>query len=186
MPLSDAELRSFIAGRPFGPGTPYEGGEAVIEKHLRKTVAGLARSSLIEVEADFGHYGSGYASYVDVFCPKRGGRSTTEADGIRRIDGLVIYLSRLAPLAAFGAGQRTRHDKGGSMNYLDADQVGKAPPGDWTTVTAEVRTKLARYYGFTLLSQDELSRPLPFDAKIPTVISNRPYRVFDAVFYWED
>lgn len=186
MPLSDAELRSLIAGRPFGPGTPYAGGEAAIEKHLRKAVAGLARSSLVEVEADFGHYGSGYASYVDVFCPKRGGRSTMEANGVRRIDGLVIYLSRLAPLATYGPSQRTRHATGGSADYLDAGRVGRLPPGDWSAVRDEVQTKLVRYYGFTLLGQDELSCLLPFNADIPTVISNRPYRVFDAVFYWED
>jgi hypothetical protein len=187
MPLSDADLRSLIAGRPFGPGTVYEGGdEAAIEGFLRGVVAGLARSALVEVEADFGHYGSGYASYVDVFCPKRGGRSTAVVNGVRWIDGLVIYLSRLAPVAAFGPSQRTRHRTGGSYDYLDAGKVGVLPPGDWSAEAKEVRAKLAGRYGFALLGQDELSRPLPLNADIATALADRPYRVFDAVFYWED
>lgn len=187
MSLSDAELRSLIAGRPFGPGTVYEGGdEAAITGFLRGVVAGLARSALVEVEADFKHYGSGYASYVDVFCAKRGGRSTTEVNGVRWIDGLVIYLSRLAPVAALGPSQRTRHRTGGSSDYLDAGKVGVLPPGDWSAEWNEVHAKLTDRYGLTLLDRDELNRRLPFTADIATVLADRPYRVFDAVFYWED
>jgi hypothetical protein len=187
MPLSDADLRSLLAGRPFGLGTVYAGGdEAAIEGFLRGVVSGLARSALVAAEADFGHYGSGYASYVDVFCPKRGGRSTTEANDVQWIDGLVIYLSRLAPVAALGPSQRTRHRTGGSSDYLDASKVGLLPPGDWSAEANEVRAKLAENYGFTLLGQDELNRPLPFNADIATVLGDRPYRVFDAIFYWED
>jgi len=99
---------------------------------------------------------------------------------------LVIYLSRLAPVAALGPGQRTRHRTGGSSDYLDATKVGVPSPGDWSAEANEVRAKLVGHYGLALPGQGELNRPLPFNADIAAVLADRPYRVFGAVFYWED
>jgi hypothetical protein len=64
--------------------------------------------------------------------------------------------------------------------------VGVLPPGDWSAEANEVRARLAGRYGLALLGQDELNRPLPFNGDIATALADRPYRVFDAVFYWED
>lgn len=187
LPLSEANLRRLVARQSFGDLSPYsEGDDARIEAYLRRVVAGLSRSKLIGVEAKFDHYGSGYASYVDVFCYKRGGQSTTEKGGVLWVDGLTVYLCRLAPFASIGRGERTKHDTGGSSDYLDPSKVGECPPGDWSREVSEVRTKLVEHYGFTLPSQDELRQRLPFETRIPTVLADLPYSVFDALFHWED
>lgn len=187
MILSESQLRMLIAGQPFGDFPPYQQGDQEgIEGYLRRIVAGLTRSKLIEVEAIFNHYGSGYASYVDIFCYKRKGLSTRHEKGVKWINGITVYLSRLAPFSAWGPGERTRHETGGSSDYLEGRKVGELPPGDWAAEVNEITTKLVTEYGITIPSREELVQRLPFKAIIPTILGDPPYTVFDALFYWED
>ena len=175
-----------IAGRLVGDAPPYaDGSEAEIEPHLRRAVAALDRQRPLDAEGDFNHYGSGYASYVDVFCFKSGGRSTVRRDNVDWIDGLSLYLCRLAPVAAFGPGQKTRHDRGGGYTFLRPESVGETPDGDWTAETRALADVLG-WYGFSVLSKEQLSAPLPFKAEVATILADPPYQVFDALFYWED
>lgn len=185
--LSEQHLRDVIAQRPVGPAPPYAGGVgAEIEDHLRRVVAALASDGLLDVEADFDHYWSGYASYVDVFCSKSGGRSTTREGTLERTDGLSLYLCRLAPVAAVGPGQTTRQGRStAGSGFLRPESVGATPDGDWAAESRAVSEALSRY-GFSVPARAELSAPLPFDAQIATVLSDPPYQVYDALFYWED
>jgi hypothetical protein len=41
--------------------------------------------------------------------------------------------------------------------------------------------------GYEILTSGLAQRPLPFQAKIPTFLSDGlPYRFFDAAFFWDD
>ena len=184
MLLTDDQLRDLVAGRPVGTDWPYVGGsEADIEKHLRRAVAMLRSTGVLEVEADFEHYGSGYASYVHVFCEKTRGRSRTHRDGTDWIDGIAVYLSRLTPFAIYGQEQRTKHATGGSQGYVSAADVYSLPAGDWQKESAAIR-RVLRDLGFVLPERDRLVDRLPFRLRIPTVLDDK--HVYDAMFYWED
>lgn len=78
-------LKSCVAGTPTGDLWPYsEGDEEKVEGFLKSVVADLARSRLVEIEAEFGHYGSGYASYVDVLASRKDGDGIKEdSEGTR-------------------------------------------------------------------------------------------------------
>lgn len=186
MRLSETELRKLIAAQPAGEDWPFAGGtEAEIEGHLKRIVAQLGRSALLEVEAEFGHYGSGYASYVHVFVYKKNRGSTRRRGDVDWIDGVAVYLCRLAPVAVYGAEQRTRGATGSSFEFLCAERLYEPPPGNWDQEVGEIEQKL-RSFGLELPSKAELGTTLPFDARIPTILAEPPYRVFDALFYWED
>lgn len=184
MLFTNEQLRDLVAGRPIGSDWPYSGGsKADIEKHLRHAVAMLRSTGVLEVDADFNHYGSGYASYVHVFGEKTNGQSRTRRGGTNWIDGIAVYLSRLTPFAIYGKERRTRHTSGGSRAYVDADGVYSLPVGDWLQ-QAETIQKVLQEIGFVFPSREELLERLPFDLKIPTVLGDK--HVYDAIFYWED
>lgn len=184
--LTGERLRRIISGTAVGDIWPYaDGTEAEIEGYLKRVVADLDRTPSLDAKADFDHYGSGYASYVHVFCSKSKGRSTTRRGTTDWIDGFSVYLCRLAPVAAYGPSQRTRHAQGGSADFLSPHTVGETPRGEWVEEERELAAVLARH-GFTLPDRVELCAPLPFRAEIPTVLTDPPYQVFDALFYWED
>lgn len=187
MGFTNEQLQRSIAQQPFGEFPPFKHGDAAgIEEYLQRVVADLTRSQRLQVEAEFNHYGSGYASYVEVFCYKMRGLSTQEINGIRRIDGIKIYLSRLTPVAVMGAGYKTRYAGGSTSDYLHGGTIGTIPPGDWKAEWNELQSKLVECYNITLVDLDEMRTPLPFKAHVPTFFGSPPYTVFDALFYWED
>jgi hypothetical protein len=184
MLLTDEQLREIVQGRPIGIQWPYAGGsETEIEKHMRHAVALLRSTGALEVDAEFNHYGSGYASYVHVFCEKTQGRSRTSRDGTDEIDGIAVYLSRLTPYAVYGREERTKHATGGSQGYLRARDVYSLPPGDWLQEVGAIRAVLQNL-GFVFPEKQQLVEALPIELDIPTVLENK--HVYDAIFYWED
>src|SRR5688572_1199114 len=114
MELSESNLRAlFVELRAVGLSPPYdEGSEEAIEAYLRDVVGSLQHSSRLVVQAHRDHYGSGYASYVHLFCSKRGQKSTSCQEGDTETQGIDLYLCRLAPLAVYGAGSQTHFASG--------------------------------------------------------------------------
>lgn len=163
MLLGDEQLRNLVAGRPVGREWPYVGGsEADIEKHLRRAVAMLRSTNVLEVEADFDHYGSGYASYIHVFCEKTRASSRTHRDGTDWMDRIAVYLSRLAPFAVYGREQRTKDAAGWSQGYVSAEDVYSLPPGDWREEIAAIQ-RVLRELGFVFPEREQLVQRLPLD-----------------------
>lgn len=184
--LSKHNLQSMIRCESVGQRWPYVGGsERDIEKHLKKTVAKLKRIKGVGIEAEFGHYGSGYASYVDIFCYPKDRSSQWEDDGVLRVRGVSVYLSRLAPLAVLGQTERSRLKGGSSFDFLYPEDVESFSDDDCSSFVDKVRGIVVEF-GFTFMDRETAMTQLPFDADIPTILSEPPYRVFDAVFFWED
>jgi hypothetical protein len=188
MELSEPTLRKmFVELRAVGPAWPYDrGSEEDIATHLRDVVAFLQRSPRLVVEAQRDHYGSGYASYVHLFCHKRE-RKPASRPADSEIPGLDLYLCRLAPLAVYGAGAQTHYGQGAmSYSQLSVAVVGQSPPGDWTWEINELRTKLSRR-GFEFPAPAALAAQLPFELKAKRYRpSFSPRCVFDAVYFWDE
>ncbi len=170
-----------------GMAWPYNGGsDEDIEKYLHQIVACLEASSVISIEADFNSYGSGYASFVDMFCFKKDGSTRQRFLGSgEKVTGIQVYLSRLAPVAVYGAEERTRHANGGSSSLLGYDAIGTVPDGDWKCVLEEVHAVLENF-GLEIADAMTVSKLLPFDASIETNLGEPPFRIFDLFFYWYD
>lgn len=190
MPIdfSDDQLKRIIETKPVGDFYPFDMDEynhEVIDDYISKAVGSLATIRSLKYEAIYDSYGSGYASYVDVFCWKKDGSSSEEREDILWIDGIRIYICRLAPVAVIGKGQVTKHSLGGSRDYIESSTINVFPPGDWDQEITDIRNLLESFF-FTVLEPEYLNQPLPFEAKIRTILAHKQYKVFDALFYWED
>ena len=146
------------------------------------------------------------SSFVELFCYKKDGSSITKKKYIERdavtsiqMDGIIIYLSRLAPVAIFGKDSRSKYIRENTStkeefysgnSFLDpARNLGEIPAGYGTEEWHEIISKLAEA-GYTLLDPEYVKQPLPFPTKIPTVLTvpdkGDVYNIFDAIFYWAD
>jgi hypothetical protein len=183
--ITNELLRSVIAGKPVGDHEAYKNGSKnAIKGHIKATVHDLEQSKNLVIETE-DSYGSGYASYIDVFCCKSGGRLSTTESGRTTIDGIAIYLCKLAPVAVMGAMEKTRSKGSGSYGFLHAEDLNTFPPGNWLEVDIEIRQKLEKH-GFEILGPRELKKTMPFTARIDTNIGDPPYTIFDAFFHWMD
>jgi len=184
MKLSSQELQEIINGNQVGSEWPFMGGTPDdVEVHLRMIMQSLNESYGIEVDGEFDHYGSGYASYVHLFCKRPKDASTYQRDGRKWIDGIAVYLSRLAPIAVLGAETRTVFERGSSHGFLDASSIDQLPDETWSEERTIIESILVEE-GYQLASREEMNAPLPFKATIKSAFDDKS--VFDAVFYWED
>ncbi|MFK7692328.1 hypothetical protein [Paenibacillus sp. HJGM_3] len=188
MKFTEDELKSIVEQK-FVSGTyPYDTypmKENEIGSYIKKLVGNLSSISNLRVEADFNSYGSGYASFVNIFCYKKDGSSTLINRGHQTIYGLLLYVCRHAPVAAYGRSEVTRHSRGGSFEFLSTKSIGKLPEGNWNEVENRIKQVLNNY-GYKLLKKEYLEQPIEFEISIPTIINEEGYRVFDCFFFWED
>jgi hypothetical protein len=172
--ISNELLEKLIARKSVG------GSKSAIKNVLHD----LEQSKQITVESD-DSYGSGYASYLDVFCFKKDGSSSRVTGLSTTIEGIALYLCKLAPVAVMGAMTKTKSKNAGSSSFLRPDDLNKLPAGDWHSVVVEIKHKLEKQ-NIVLLEPKILKQVMPFEAKIPTILGDAPYKIFDAFFYWED
>jgi hypothetical protein len=183
--ITNEILERVIAGKPVGDHEAYKNGSKnAIKGHIKATIHDLEQSRIVALETR-DSYGSGYASYVDVFCYKKDGSSSHVKSGTTYIDGIGIYLCKLAPVAVMGSMGQSQGPNGGTFGFLRAEDLGTFPPGDWTKINTEIRQKLERH-GIEILEPRELMRPLEFTANIETNFGDPPFTNFDAFFNWMD
>ncbi len=171
-------LEKLIAGKSVG------GSKSAFKSRIRNAIHDLEKSKNIQIESEDG-YGSGYASYLDVFCFKKDG-SASRVSGLSTItEGIALYLCKFAPVAVMGAMTKTKSKNGGSSSFLRPEDLDKLPTGNWDAVLAEIKYKLEKQ-NFVLLEPRVLKQKMPFEANIPTILGDPPYQIFDAFFHWED
>ncbi|MCP3776427.1 hypothetical protein NLX71_24585 [Paenibacillus sp. MZ04-78.2] len=140
MILTNEQLKRIIEGKPVGDYYPYnmkEYDSKPIDDYLSKVIGSLNQINSLEFESIFDHYGSGFASYVDVFCWKKDGSSSSDLRGVLWRNGIRIYICRLAPIAVLGKGQSSKHATGGSRDFLNVDIIDSLPNGDWARVSVK-------------------------------------------------
>lgn len=135
-----------------------------IEHFLQQVVESLKNSDQMEVEAEFDHYGSGYASYVEVFCDRRQ-PSSSASNSDSATPGITLYLSRLLPIVVYGATEKAANSYSGTFKFLTPNQLGTLPPGDWQEIFTEITQKL-RSFNLQIISPSA--------------------EEFQELFYWED
>jgi hypothetical protein len=137
--------------------------------------------------AEFRHYGSGYASYVDVFITKRDGSMRRSENGWTNVEGLPLALCRLAPLAAlFNPDIQSSGPGGaGSRGMPELSLVTDTAFPGWEEEHRQIRQVLDRH-DIALLDSQVLSLPIETELRVETVLGSAPYSVFDAWFHWMD
>lgn len=195
--FSNEQLKKLIEGQCVGEHYPYNtNNEDEIEAHIRRLFYRLKRIPNLIVEAEWKHFGSGYASFVEFFCYRQED-VVTEDDpyGFRHFEtqGLIVDVSRLAPVAIMGEEERyktIRIENNEFRSGVSSNLFG----GSGTLVVDEKHQEMARgiqqaleEFEIQLLEEEYLRKPLPFKAKIPTIYREpKDYLIMDAIFYWED
>lgn len=195
--FSNDQLRDLIKGKIIGDKFPYDtGDEKEIEDHIRRLFYRIKRNHKLVCEAEWGHFGSGYASFVEFFCySKEQVTVLQKKNGVRKeeIHGIIIDICRLAPVAIMGEDIRyktflieTNEIIGRGYGTLLDGQNSLTVSVEFQTAAAHLKKSLNEY-NYELLHAEGLKRFLPFQEKIPTIYRAKgQYLVMDAIFYWED
>ena len=98
-------VRDVVIGRYWPPHLQHD---HEIEAQIHATAEKLKDCPLLDVDADFNSYGSGFASYVHVFCTKANRAATKRVgetdwiDGKRSIWEDLFHLRHLVPRNELG------------------------------------------------------------------------------------
>ncbi|MGY0234102.1 hypothetical protein [Longispora urticae] len=156
---------------------------------LRAVVADLDRSSAAVVDrAEFDHYGSGFASFVEVVVTRRDGSATfAEYSTSMRTEGLSVLLCRLAPVACVCSGSWRSVDADGNSaaSMVSVRSVSTLPVEGWEAVGADVANVLARH-DIAVLGPGILAAAIDPQINVDTILAEPPFTVFDAWFHWRD
>jgi hypothetical protein len=200
MELTTDILQKTCKEQIVGDFYPYNTGDwDETEKYIEALVGRIKGIPTLNVNADFDHFGTGTASFVEVYATKRDGSLTIARQEktndhlltTETHEGLLIAISRVAPVAVMGSDKRTEKTKDGkfdstSLSHIQSQIVDILPPGDWHNEIEQIK-RLLDEFNIRLLDSFTIEQPLDFDANIRTVLnSSRTYKVFDALFYWED
>jgi len=186
--LSSAQIDRLLAQQPVSALHPWvTADEGLIEGHLKAACAAVSRETRVESKIDWGHYGSGYASFVDAWFYK----PTPEFNVKNPIRyghehvGLVVLLSRLSPFFVFMEGEKHWHAHGGSSYMPASDMLDDLKNEGVVRLAQQIQPILERH-ALVRAYRTDLSDPLPTGIKVPTNLADRGYTQFDALFYWED
>lgn len=195
--FSNENLKSTIAGKPIGDVFPYDTGDPQeIEGHIRRLFYRLLRIPNLVCEADWDHFGSGYASFVEFFCYEKVHVSVIGKSADRREEkreGLIVDVCRLAPAVIIGGDvryrtidEKTNEEISGSYGSLLDGPYRLTLPQELQPLAAQIAQALQEF-SFEMLPAEKLAELLPFSAKIPTLYRKpKDYLKMDALFYWED
>jgi hypothetical protein len=190
--FTEEYLRNLAADKVQGDFTPFNKNDiGKIKRYVKRMLGRLSDNHRLNVEADYSSYGSGFASYINVKISKKDKSDLTiikEKRGIsEQRDGLLLYISLLAPYWCFGKGfwweNTTTGGSGG--NYLNTEDIDIYNKSLWAR-DVEAITSLFDEYRYRLLTKKEVEKPLWFPSNITTILGDPPYTVFDCFFHWED
>lgn len=195
--FTNKELQDLIDGKIIGSSFPYDtNDEAEIEAHIRRLLYRIKRIPNLRCEAEWHHFGSGYASFIEFFCYEKGNVTITDRPyNIQEIDieGVLMNISRLAPLVIMGEDERNRmirtnteEEIGGCRGSIMGNRQLVHVDEQFQPMIRELKIALEEF-GYEILPIEEMNKPLPFQTKIPTLYSEpQEYTIADAIFYWED
>ncbi|MEK4424904.1 hypothetical protein [Solibacillus sp. FSL K6-1523] len=191
--FSNDELKVLIAGEMIGDIYPYSSrNEQEVDHYLKRLIAEVKREK-IQVIEEPAHFGSGYASYFEWCCYGDEHVTVNDDEHTRtvEIEGLAVAISRLAPVVLIGRMDRSdtfakdgKSLSGGRSVFSQLSDLHIEPAFIPLVQRLE---RLFMKYQYTILRKEDVSRLLPFQADIPTILrEKRDYLIWDAIFYWED
>jgi hypothetical protein len=182
--FTEHEISELIRGRTLRRFRHPIDAEQQIETFLRIVVQKICTTTGTMDRTEWNHYGSGYASFIDAWFYHPDGRARRSISGNHHA-GIFVLLSRLTATFSLGQGEKAWSAKGGSSylpNFESIDVLND--PALIETATA-IGTALEGF-GLMRLRRVDLEPLIPETLGVPTILSDPPHRVFDAVFHWED
>ncbi|WP_174868405.1 hypothetical protein [Pectobacterium polaris] len=161
--------------------------EQAIEKHFKGVCAQVMRLTNTKSRIEWNHYGSGYASFIDAWFYK----NTLDFDVKRPLchgeehTGLTVLLSRLSPYFVFMESEKNWHAQGGSQALPELGMIDRLETPAVIALSQQVQSELEKC-GLVRAYKEQLTSLLPTGTRVPTVLTDRGFTQFDALFHWED
>lgn len=161
--------------------------DKLVEGNLKAACAAVIRATGAKSRVEWGHYGSGYASFVDAWFYK----ATPEFNVERPIHqgeehtGLIVLLSRLSPYFVFMEGEKRWHTEGSSSYLPEFGMLDRLKTAGVVQLAPKVQSVLESH-GLFRVMKEQLEESLMPGLRVPTVMADRGFTQFDALFYWED
>ena len=183
--FTEVEVERLIQGRAVREPLSFDpdNGEEV-RRFYEELVRQIEREQGLRSRVEWNHYGSGYASFVEAwFYPaddraRLPGREEGHA-------GLAVLLSRLSRYFVLGQDEKTWSADGGSAGLPNFSAVDDITHPAILPFVAPV-TALLTAAGLQRLHRQNLAAALPETLQVPTILTDLPFRQFDALFHWED
>ncbi|KQZ26957.1 hypothetical protein [Duganella sp. Root1480D1] len=187
--ISDDEISALLSERSISQEYPWVTNDfQEIEKFFKFLFAETRRKTQVKSLVEWQNYGSGYASFVDAWFYRESPdfSASFEPDRGESYTGLVVVLSRLSPYFVLMEGEKSWNAEGGGSSYLpNLGSVDKFRSQAVLDLASEVQAIL-EIHGLIRLSHEMLDKPIDPEFDVPTVLSDRPFTLFDALFHWED
>src|SRR5690625_55724 len=135
---SNEQLQAVIKGEIIGKSYPYDTHNVEeIETYIKQLYYRIKRIPNIICEAEFDHYGSGYASFVKFFCYRKEDVLVVkdkEEHGVLEYEktGVLLNVSRLAPVFIYGEDERSETVRVETRS--EERRVGRACGWGWRAV----------------------------------------------------
>jgi len=185
---SDDVLKKLLHGQSISDQSPWSSNDKKeIVRFYRAICEELCREFLLSSEIEWEDYGSGYASYIDAWFYRDDDRFKVSSNPENhQYTGLVVLFSLLSPYFVVGEDSKSWHVNGSARSYLPSfelvDDFTNQPVAD---LFRELEPRLIQR-GLIRLCKDDLRQLLPENSPVPTILSDPPYRAFDALFHWAD
>lgn len=185
MILTETQIDTLLRQQSISNEWPWStNDERVIDKNIKDIVAEIRRKTNVEDKTEYGHYDSGYASFVDCWLYRRD-------DDFRyrpgdSYYGLVVLFSRLSNYYVIGQGKKS-WDKTGGASYLPdfdfVDNIDHQPVAELAPRVIDILNQR----GLKQLHKTDLRAKLSRGVSVPTIMAAASvFYHFDALFYWED
>ncbi|MBF7091205.1 hypothetical protein IUY40_06605 [Flavobacterium sp. ALJ2] len=195
MTHSEYFLKKLASEKVTGDFYPFDTGEIdKVEDYIRQIVGRLKNNQKIIIEPDFDYYGSGFASYINVRISKRDksdSKITTDKNRVTKCTkGLLLYISNLTPFWYYGTAEwdRTTENgvfKSGSTGFLRPHSIDNIDTQLWTNDIEKIKLVMSDF-GYYLLTRQEVEDPIDFKVNMASNLIEKPTKVFDCFFHWED
>ncbi|TKY83770.1 hypothetical protein R0L47_07085 [Pectobacterium polonicum] len=162
--------------------------EALIDKHFKGVCAQVMRVTHTQSRIEWNHYGSGYASFIDAWFYK----NTPDFNAKRPVHygeehtGLTVLLSRLSPYFVFMESEKQWDVHGGGYQALpELEMIDRLETPAVIALSQQIQSELEKC-GLVRAYKEQLASLLPTGTRVPTVLTDRGFTQFDALFHWED
>ena len=186
--FSAAEIARLVQCQPVREPLPFDpSDDRSIHRFYEELVKQIEEPQCLRARVEWHPYGSGYASFIEAWFYPVDGRASLPPfhPGDERHIGLSVLLSRLSRYFVLVQDERSwsaDSGSGGMPNFSAVDDIDH--PALLPHVAAV--TALLTAAGLQRLSRSDLAALLPDDVQVPTILTDKPLRQFDALFYWED
>lgn len=182
--LDDVKIQTLLKLNRICEDWPWStDDDRVIDDHLKAVVVSVCAACDLQDRSEFDDYGSGYASFVDVWLYRD--HDVFRFDKGNCFWGLVLLFSRLSNCYVIGQGQKIWHEQGGSSYLPSFEFVDDVRQPALLAIVEDV-CRVVDSKGFRRLRKEELSETLAEHVDIPTILGDPPFRHFDALFFWAD